>query len=405
MTKSIRLTSLTSAIVTTVFIAGAGQALAQASAGITESPQSTSSRESAGDPSGPQRSKMPLVDPSLFETMAEAAGGAATAGKPGVLLFSKAGVASRSEKVSKPEAYGTSTAPYTTARVAVSKLGRSKVKAQVPVTSFPYRATGKIFARWGNAWYVCTASLVRKSVLITAAHCIFNYGKTTTGWADEVRWYPANLGKKASGRPYGVYNMHRMYIPTPYYNGTDSCTQTGVVCNNDIATIVLKKRAGKFAGKVLGWYSYGWNGYSYKRANGLGNTTAVQITQLGYPAAFDGGYQMMRTDAVGWYTNSGGVKGTQIGSAQTGGSSGGPWLTNFGTRPKFNKSASLGFNSKPNVVVGVTSYGSTSKGYNRQGASFFGQNREYPRAKYGRYGGGNIGSLMNGTCKAQPAYC
>lgn len=399
MKRTIRLASLTSALLGAVVLAAAGQAAAQSSAGITASPV-YSAKESSGVPTGPQLSRMPLVDPSVFESNAEAATGAVPDGEPGV----SSGPGSRAD-LSAPEAYGAAKAPYTTARVAVSKLGKSKKAAQTPVTSSPYRSTGKIWARWGQDWYVCTASLIKKSVLITAAHCIFKYGEKASGWANEVKWYPANYNKKSSGRPYGIYKMHQMFIPSPYYNGNDSCTQSGVVCNNDIATIVLKKNGKKYAGNVLGTYTYGWNGYSYKGGSPLGNKTVVQITQLGYPVAIDGGYQMERTDAVGWYSKSGNTKVTEIGSAQTGGSSGGPWLANFGTRPKVSSSASLGSDSVSNVVVGVTSYGSTTKGYNRQGASYFGQNKEFPNGNYGGYGGGNIGSLLQSTCTSLPAYC
>ena len=113
---------------------------------------------------------------------------------------------------------------------------------------------------------------------------------------------------------------------------------------------------------------------------------------------------MIRTDAVGWYYKSGDLKNTQIGSAQTGGSSGGPWLVNLGTKPNVSSAASLGSHTVQ-AVVGVTSYGSTQKGYNRQGASYFGQNKEFPNGNYGGYGAGNIGKLIQDTCTAQPAYC
>ena len=97
---------------------------------------------------------------------------------------------------------------------------------------------------------------------------------------------------------------------------------------------------------------------------------------------------------------------TQMGSAQTGGSSGGPWIANFGTRPNVDGSvASLGYHSVSNVVIGVTSYGSTAVGYNRQGASFFGQNYEYPNGDYGGWGAGNIGALLWQACTNYPGSC
>lgn len=352
-------------------------------------------------PIGPAGSRMPLASIQTMERTAGTASGAVLPGASGASASSESGAESVG---SGREAYGLSTAPYTTARVAVGTLGPSNTKARTPVTSYPYRATGKIYARWGSLWYVCTASLVKKGVLVTAAHCIHEFGKGDAGWADEVLWIPANIAQNRNG-PYGVWTVRRMFIPAPYLNGRDTCTQTGVVCNNDIATIVLQRRGGRFAGDVLGWYAYGWNGFSYRASTHLGNTTTVQVTQLGYPAAFDRGFQMQRTDAVGWYVEDGNLRNTQIGSAQTGGSSGGPWLANFGTRPNVSSAASLGSDSRSNVVIGVTSYGFVQVGVNRQGASFFGQNREFPNARYGSFGAGNIGRLMQVTCNTFPAFC
>ena len=301
----------------------------------------------------------------------------------------------------QPLAYGTSTAPYTTARVAVSVQGSSTTAADTPVTSYPYRATGKLYFDYAGLRYVCSASLIKKGVLVTAAHCVFDYGKQASGWHTNYVWCPANTS--SSGGVYGCYNAGSARVLTTYYNGNDVCTQSGVVCNDDIATLLVTPRSGVYAGTVVGWYGYGWNGYSYRASSFLGNVTTVQVTQLGYPAAFDSGYQMQRTDAVGWYYASGSLKNTQIGSAQTGGSSGGPWLVNFGTQPSVGSGASLG-SSTVQAIIGVTSYGSTTVGYNRQGASYFGQNSQYP-GTYDSYGAGNIGLLVRDTCTANSAYC
>ena len=301
----------------------------------------------------------------------------------------------------QPLAYGTSTAPYTTARVAVTVKGSSTTAANTPVTSYPYRATGKLYFQYAGLTYVCSASLIKKGVLVTAAHCVFDYGKKASGWHSNFVWCPANTS--SSGGVYGCYSGGAARVPTTYYNGNDVCTQSGVVCNDDIATLLVLPKAGVYAGTKVGWYSYGWNGYSYRASSFLGNVTAVQVTQLGYPLAFDSGYQMERTDAVGWYYASGSLKNTQIGSAQTGGSSGGPWLVNFGTPPSVGSGASLG-SSTVQAIIGVTSYGSTTVGYNRQGASYFGQNSQYS-GTYGSYGAGNIGLLVRDTCTANSAYC
>jgi V8-like Glu-specific endopeptidase len=352
------------------------------------------------------RSRLPLVAPDVFEALGRAAAKAEPGGQAGASTSSEDGTTIvKGDDGLAPAAFGTSTAPYTTKRVAVEVAStKGKAVGGIPVTSYPFRATGKLRVRFGTSWYVCSASLVKPGVLVTAAHCVFDYGQGSAGWADEVWFYPANYSSTL-GEPYGAVQGSTWRILTPYLNGTDTCTQVGVVCNNDIATVTLIPNPRKgYIGATVGWYAYGWNGYSYVTSGFLGNVTAVQIAQLGYPAAFDSGYQMQRTDAVGWYLASGNLKNTQIGSAQTGGSSGGPWLVNLGATPSVTASASLG-SAIVQAVVGVTSYGSTTIGYNRQGSSYFGQNLEYPAADYGGYGAGNIGLLIRDTCTATPAAC
>jgi hypothetical protein len=56
------------------------------------------------------------------------------------------------------------------------------------------------------------------------------------------------------------------------------------------------------------------------------------------------------------------------------------------------------------AIIGVTSHQSDTLGYNRQGASFFGQNSQYD-GTFGAYGDGDIGALVRDTCTAHPSYC
>ena len=360
----------------------------------------------------PYRSPMPLIDESQYPVggFAESAG-ARPLGTPGAAGSSVDGDVA-------PEAYGTGTQrwPYTTARVAVQVLGNSTTAARTPVTSYPFRATGKLVMVFSNGTFVCSASLIRPAVLVTAAHCIQRYGQGVNGRPTSVRWYPGlSSAFGPAAVPYGEYVAARWFFATVYSNGTDTCQSgaIGVVCNNDVAVIVLNQRNGVNPGNVVGWYGYGWNGFSHIGPAGGSAfpSTVAEITQLGYPQAFDSGQQMQRTDSMGKYLTSTGanlklLEQTQIGSAQTGGSSGGPWLVNFGTRPSTTASASLATASVSNIVVGTTSWGFTTVGINVQGASHFGQNAEFPLASYGAQpGAGNIGALVNAACTFRPSAC
>lgn len=102
---------------------------------------------------------------------------------------------------------------------------------------------------------------------------------------------------------------------------TDGCS---VVCPDDVGVLVLNPdSSGKYAGTYTGYYGYGWNGYGF--VNSL-----THIAQIGYPACLDNGLLMERNDSQGYVGSS--FSNTIIGSLTRNGSSGGPWITNFGVR-------------------------------------------------------------------------
>ncbi|MBD2560844.1 MULTISPECIES: trypsin-like serine peptidase [Nostoc] len=291
--------------------------------------------------------------------------------------------------IDSPLSFGTSKVPYSTSRV----LGGTTNPAQTDT----YRRAGKLYMAFGGTTYnsVCSASMIGKSLLITAAHCVHDYGKGSNGWAKKVKFVPA---KNNSSEPYLSFESTQYLIPTAYFNGTDTCTQTGVVCNNDIALVALNNNSsGQQAGNLTGYFGYAWNGYSYTVPAAayqgvFGNKLFASITQLGYPASFDSGLRMQINTAYGAYYATGNLKNTWLGSAMTGGSSGGPWLVNFGADAV---GGNYGSSNVRNTVVGVTSYGNDEQ---RMGSSWFGQNQQFPNAAYGTRGAGNIGKLVYDAC-------
>ncbi|QTR50019.1 trypsin-like serine peptidase [Candidatus Thiothrix anitrata] len=257
--------------------------------------------------------------------------------------------------------YGSQNLPFTTTRVD-ARMGTSSA---LQASKFDYyRRAGKLFFKKGSSSYVCSASLIKPGVVVTAAHCVAEFGKKR--YYTDVKYVPAYYNGTA---PYGTWNASRIYLMKSYFEGTDRCSTRGVVCENDVAVIRLAPQSNKYAGHRTGWFGYGWNGYGF---TGSGLKGLALITQLGYPGSHDGGQKMQRTDAEA-YVASTSVNNSIMGSRQTGGSSGGPWLVNFGERASLS-GTSVGSEANTNAVVGTTSWGYTSTTPKAQGASPFTSN-------------------------------
>jgi V8-like Glu-specific endopeptidase len=269
-----------------------------------------------------------------------------------------------------PEDVGTSNLPFTTVRADLYNVTTN--------TSYPYRATGKLFFDvTANGYSWCTASMIKPGVVVTAAHCVAEFGKKAfhSGW----QFVPGYSGGYA---PYGTWTVAQAYVLTSYYAGTDSCAQSGVVCANDVAVLVLNTQKNTYVGNTVGWFGY-WYGGGFT-SNGL-----AQITQLGYPGGLDSALYMERTDSQAYFSSSNSSNHI-LGSNQNGGSSGGPWVENLGLTSTLTGETNGSFPAT-NVIVGVTSWGSTSLAPKNQGASSFTS--------------GNIQTLLNVACGAFPGAC
>lgn len=270
----------------------------------------------------------------------------------------------------EPRQYGTAGLPFTTARV--DAYGFTVTKA------YPFRAAGRLFFNIGADTYVCTASLIAKGVLITAAHCVTEFGSGQL--FSNFVYVPAYSNGKA---PYGQWQGQAVGVLSSYLDGTMDCVQK-VVCPSDVAVIVLKAKGKKYPGTNTGWFGVGYNGYGFTPSGD------IQISQLGYPSNLDLGRLMERTDAVGFVPSSPDYRSnTLIGTLQTQGSSGGPWLVNLGIPPVLD--GTPGYDSDPNMVVGVTSWGPNDGSIKFAAAS--------PLTS------GNIIPLFTAACNQVPAAC
>ncbi len=272
--------------------------------------------------------------------------------------------------------------PFTTKNVSA----RNDIS---PVDKYPWSAAGKMFMKFGQKTFVCTASVIGKNLIVTAAHCVHNYGKKEAGFTDSVVFEPARHG---DSKPFGTWVGKEWWIPKAYFDGTDRCSveAPGIVCENDIAVIVLEKNGNSFIADKTGQFGLKTDEYGY--GDLFGNKVA-QITQLGYPSHNYDGLTMIRTDSIGYQETPSNVI---IGSAQTGGSSGGPWLQNFGMKTSYTGTPPQA--DDDNQVVATTSWGYTSGDVMIQGASRFGMNTIYTIKS-------NIHSLVDSACGAHPTSC
>jgi V8-like Glu-specific endopeptidase len=283
-----------------------------------------------------------------------------------------------------PQAYGSAGYPFTTRRSGAAATNRLSILRKAP-----WSGIGRLKMRFGDQWYVCSASVIDRGLVVTAAHCVHDFGQENAGWADEVIFQP---GHHKGNNPLGNWRAKEWWIPTVYWNGTDTCLDEapGVVCENDIAILVMRKKQGQFIGERCHVFAYGENNYGY--TSFMQEEIAAQLTQMGYPVALDSGRQMIRTDSLGLQDIPSNVI---IGSDQTGGSSGGPWMVNFGR--SYNSESSSPVDDETRIV-GVTSWGYTDSGIKVQGASRFSTNNAFPSVS-------NIRELHADVCTYWPNHC
>jgi len=221
------------------------------------------------------------------------------------------------------KAYGTSGLMYSSSRVA----------PRAAVAQFPFRMTGKLFFQTPDGGAVCSASVIDRRLVLTAGHCVHNGNGGANGFYSDFRFVPAYRGGEA---PFGEWFPSAVTVSGGWANSG------GVFpAADDFAIFVMLDDAGERLGDVVG--RLGW------QTNSL---CPNHVAIFGYPVNLDFGelmHQVSTGDCVPVENNT-----VVAGSDMRGGSSGGPWIQNFGVR---SDGQNFGSNRGLDRVVGVTSYG------------------------------------------------
>lgn len=241
--------------------------------------------------------------------------------------------------------------PVSANKIAQRSQGRSNayftssrvIPAPAAQNYYPYSATGKLFfSDSAGKSYICSGTAIQPRLVITAGHCV--YDAETKTWHTNFLFVPAYHYGNA---PFGWWDWSWATTTTAWINSRGKVPNKG-----DFAILEIQNNSlGQKIGDVIGWHGF----FTY-------SANPNHLTLLGYPANFDEGEWLHRVDSQKFGNTSSNT--VEYGSDMGGGSSGGPWLENFG---EISDGQSLN-PSGANYVVAVTSYGPNKKlGY--QGAS------------------------------------
>jgi V8-like Glu-specific endopeptidase len=209
------------------------------------------------------------------------------------------------------------------------------------ITAYPKSTVGKLFFSLGGQNWVCSASVIGRSTLITAGHC---NSDGAGNFATNRLFCPSY--KNGANPSRGCWSVVTSVVSNQWHNSGDPDYDYSCLVTAASGTVVANK-----IGNVTGTLGRAWN---------FNPSQAVRT--FGYPQAapFTGG-TLQTTASTEWYTHDftlGGQISKIIGSDLTGGSSGGPWILGWtgGLAETADTDASQATDPGTNWVNGINSH-------------------------------------------------
>ncbi len=236
-----------------------------------------------------------------------------------------------------PEAFSPINATFTTSQVFPANA----------TTTYPYSTVGALF--WtdpaDNSNWFCSASVLRLRVVATAGHCVASPATSTRAahFHTNFLFIP---GWRNGTAPFGTFTWRWATTTATWYYSNGSVPNA-----QDVGLIVMNDRNGYKLGQYTGYLGYWTNQLSYNN-----------VTMLGFPCNLDG-CELLEANYAQTF-EYGGNNTYIFGSNFGGGSSGGPYIRDFGRAPSGSLATEGG-----NWLVAVNSYGPVNLGYLYSGAS------------------------------------
>ena len=233
---------------------------------------------------------------------------------------------------------------------------------------YPYAIVGQLFFTEPGGNFVCSASVIRLSVIATAGHCVSDgNGHFFTNWL----FVPAEFPGAA---PFGKWTWAQVVVTGPWFHGGG-----GVPNKQDDALIVLNANSShQRIGQLTGYL-----GFEYNAA------FPTHLTQLGYPCNLDSCSDPIQDNSQVF---SGPTNNFEWGTAEFGGASGGPEIQDFGQQPSHAAGTPPSEVLGGNILISSTSYTYTNTNVQVDGGSIL--------AAPGQFGGSlnTFGDLINFVC-------
>ncbi len=172
------------------------------------------------------------------------------------------------------------------------------------------RAVGKLFFTQNGGSYVCSASTISDNEIWTAGHCVSD---GAGNWSSNMLFIPSY--RNGTG-PYGSFSCFNQTTSSAWhFSGDLRYDYAGADCGTN--------SLGQNFASTTGWLGFAWNwGYGF------------HYDDFGYPAAAPfNGQLLQRCESSFGHVDArmSGLQPQAIGCDMTGGSSGGPWIWQFGT--------------------------------------------------------------------------